>query len=104
MKKIFDEFLKNGLSEYDAQYLKTYDFVMLLKIKDNIYPYFANIDYTAFIEYPDELKNYENAAEVLEEEMKLTDADSGIIYENKESEFIEIAYINNQEKNKFYSC
>ena len=100
MKEKFDEFLKTGLSEYDAQYLNTYDFAMLLNIKDNIHPYFANVSYEYFIEYPDENKNYENAKEVLEEEMRLTNADSGIIYENKDGEFIELAYINSQEKNQ----
>ena len=45
MEKLFEDYLTNGLSEYDAKYLSTYKYVMLLSKNKNITAYFANLDY-----------------------------------------------------------
>lgn len=56
MKEKFDEYLKNGLSEYDKKYLNDFKYVMLLNINGEIDSFFANDYIEAFIEYPDENK------------------------------------------------
>ena len=49
MEKLFEDYLTNGLSEYDAKYLSTYKYVMLLSKNKNITAYFANLDYIYFV-------------------------------------------------------
>lgn len=97
MKNKFDEFLKNGLSEYDAKYLNDYKYVMMLYKNNEIRPYFANLDYSFFIEYPDDNKDYDTPNMVLSEEMNLTGCEAGIIYENMNDKgnFQPIAFIEN---------
>ena len=92
MKEKFKEYLKNGLSDYDKEYLYTYKYVMLLSKNDIISSYFANVDYIYFIEFPKDNVSYDSAQEVLEDEMKLGNSNAGIIYENINNEFQEIAY------------
>ena len=100
MKEKFDNFLKNGLSEYDAKYLNDFKYVMLLNQNGEIHPFFANYYVEAFVEYPEENKTYNTPSDVLEEEMKLTNSNSGIIYENtdRKGNFTPIAYIDNSNK------
>lgn len=98
MKEVFDNYLKNGLSKYDLEYLPTYQYVMLL-YNDNIKAYFANVDYTFFIEYPDSNKEYNTPLEVLEEEISINNSSSGIIYENINGVFKSIALIDKKTKN-----
>lgn len=95
MKNKFDMFLRNGLSEYDAKYLNSYKYVMLLLKNGTITPYFANMDYMFFIEYPDDNKESDTPEAVLLEEMNLTKCDGGIIYENMDDKgnFQSIAFI-----------
>lgn len=97
MKNNFDEFLKNGLSEYDAKYLNDYKYVMMLYKENEIRPYFANFDYAFFIEYPDDNKDYDTPGKVLLEEMNLAGCEAGIIYENMDGsgDFQPIAFIEN---------
>ena len=33
MQELFENYLKNGLSEYDSKYLSTYQYIMLLSKK-----------------------------------------------------------------------
>ena len=82
MKKKFDNYLKNELSEYDATYLNDYKYVMLLYKNNEIKSYFANLDYMFFIEYPEYNKDYSTPDIVLSDEMNLTSSEAGIIYEN----------------------
>ena len=49
MEKLFEDYLTNGLSEYDAKYLSTYKYVMLLSKNKNIT---ANIDIPSTVSYP----------------------------------------------------
>ena len=98
MQELFENYLKNGLSEYDSKYLSTYQYVMLLSKNNNISAYFANIDYIAFIEYPILEKEYNSPLEVLESELSLSGCDAGIMYENIGGEFKEIAFLNLKEK------
>ena len=100
MQNLFENYLKNGLSEYDSKYLTTYQYVMLLSKNNVIKAYFANVDYTYFIEYPTLEKECDTPLEVLESEIKLTKSDAGIIYENINGEFKEIAFLDLREKNK----
>ena len=99
MEKLFEDYLTNGLSEYDAKYLSTYKYVMLLSKNTNITAYFANLDYIYFVEYPTSNKEYNSPLEVLEEELTLTGGDAGIIYENIDGNFHKIAFIDSKEKN-----
>ena len=69
MKNLFENYLKNGLSEYDLKYLSTYQYVMLLSKGNNIKAYFANVDYNYFIEYPKSDKEYDNPLDVLKDEI-----------------------------------
>ena len=98
MKEKFDAVLKNGLSEYDKTYLPTFQYVMMLCNKGRITPYFANVDYTAFIEYPVSEKEYSGPEEVLESEMSLGGCEAGIIYENIDGVFTPIALIDKTEE------
>ncbi len=100
MKEKFDNYLKNGLSLYDAKYLNDFQYVMLLNQNGKINSYFANYYVESFIEFPDENKNYETPYDVLLEEIKLTNSSSGIIYENVDGkgDFIPIAYIDELKK------
>ena len=41
MKEKFDDYLINGLNDYDKEYLPTMDYVMLLLHKTGIKGYFA---------------------------------------------------------------
>jgi len=100
MKELFEDYLKNGLSEYDFKYLYTYQYAMLLSKDKVIRAYFANVTYIAFIEYPISGKEYESPLEVLESEMSLGGCEAGIIYENIDGKFQEIAFIDLNEKNK----
>ena len=100
MKNLFDNYLKNGLSEYDEKYLSTYQYVMLLSKNKSIKAYFANVDYIYFIEYPESNKEYNSPLEVLESEMSLTGSESGIIYENVNGQFNIIAFLDLKEKNR----
>ncbi len=100
MRELFDNYLKNGLSEYDSKYLSTYQYVMLLSKNNVIKAYFANVDYIYFIEYPTLEKECDTPLEVLESEIKLTKSDTGIIYENINGEFKEIAFLDLKEKNR----
>ena len=95
MQNLFDNYLKNGLSEYDSKYLSTYQYVMLLS-KNNI---IANVDYIYFIEYPTSKKEYNTPLEVLESEMLLTGCDAGIMYENVNGQFNTIAFLDLKENN-----
>ncbi len=97
MQNLFDNYLKNGLSEYDSKYLSTYQYVMLLSKNNIIKAYFANVDYTYFIEYPTSDKEYNAPLEVLESEMLLTGCDVGIIYENVNGQFKTIAFVDLKE-------
>ncbi len=85
MRDVFENYLKNGLSEYDSKYLITYQF--------------ANDDYIYFIEYPISGKEYHGPLEVLESEMSLCGSEAGIIYENIDGQFQTIAFVNSKEKN-----
>ena len=100
MQNLFENYLKNGLSEYDSKYLSTYQYVMLLSKNNVIKAYFANVDYIYFIEYPTLEKECDTPLEVLESEIKLTKSDTGIIYENINGEFKEIAFLDLKEKNR----
>lgn len=99
MKDLFDNYLHNGLSEYDSKYLPTFQYVMLLSNNNQITPYFANDDYIYFIEYPNVDKEYNSPLEVLESEMTLCGCEAGIIYENIDGYFKPIAFLdlNNSE-------
>lgn len=99
MKKKFDEYLKNGLSEYDAQYLNDFKYVMLLCKNNEIRAYFANLNYMFFIEYPEDNKDYDTPEMVLREEMNLCNSDAGIIYENIDDlcNFQPIAFIDDEQ-------
>lgn len=100
MQNLFENYLKNGLSEYDSKYLTTYQYVMLLSKNNVIKAYFANVDYTYFIEYPTSDKEYNTPLEVLKSEMSLTGSDAGIMYENVKGQFHIIAFIDLKEKNR----
>lgn len=99
MQKRFDDFLKNGLSEYDATYLNDYKYVMLLCKNNEIRAYFANEHYMYFIEYPEDNKDYDTPEIVLKDEMSLANCESGIIYENMDGKgnFQPIAFIDGQQ-------
>lgn len=99
MQKLFENYLKNGLSEYDSKYLSTYQYVMLLSKDNDIKAYFANVDYTYFIEYPTSDKEYNTPLEVLESEISLTGCDAGIMYENVDGYFNTIAFVDLSEYN-----
>ena len=99
MQNLFDNYLKNGLSEYDSKYLSTYKYVMLLSKNNIIKAYFANVDYIYFIEYPTSNKEYNTPLEVLESEILLTDCDAGIMYENVNGQFNTIAFLDLKENN-----
>ncbi len=96
MKKLFDNFLKNGLSEYDKKYVLDFKYIMLLSKNNIIKAYFANIDYSYFIEYPSN-KEYNDPKEVLKSEISLCNSDAGIIYENFNGTFKTIAFINKKD-------
>jgi len=98
MQNLFENYLKKGLSEYDSKYLSTYQFLMLLSKNNNIKAYFANVDYTYFIEYPTSDKEYNNPSEVLESEISLTGSDVGIMYENVNGQFRTIAFVDLKER------
>ena len=100
MQELFENYLKNGLSKYDLEYLPTYQYVMLLSKNNIIKAYFANVDYTYFVEYPTSDKEYNTPLEVLESEMSLTGSDAGIMYENVDGHFHIIAFVDLKEKNK----
>lgn len=100
MQNLFENYLKNGLSEYDSKYLSTYQYVMLLSKNNVIKAYFANVDYTYFVEYPTSDKEYNTPLEVLESEMSLTGSDAGIMYENVNGQFHTIAFVDLKEKNR----
>lgn len=93
MQKLFENYLKNGLSEYDSKYLSTYQYVMLLSKGKEIKAYFANVDYTYFIEYPTYEKEYNSPLEVLESEISITKSEAGIMYENVDGHFHIIAFV-----------
>ena len=98
MKEKFDNFLKNGLPSYDAQYLNEQKYVILIMSKDgSISHAFGNVDYTYLVEYPDESKDYDTPLDVLREELQLCNSTNGIIYENIDSKgnFQPIAFIEN---------
>lgn len=99
MQELFENYLKNGLSEYDSKYLSTYQYVMLLSKDKEIKAYFANVDYTFFIEYPAYEKEYNNPLEVLESEIAITKSEAGIMYENVDGHFHIIAFVDLKEKN-----
>ncbi len=103
MKNKFDNYLRSGLSEYDATYLNDYKYVMLLYKNNEIKSYFANLDYMFFIEYPEDNKDYSTPDMVLSEEMNLTGCEAGIIYENIDDNgnFQPIAFID-KTQNKDY--
>ena len=99
MKEKFDEFLKNGIPEYDAKYLNDQKYVIMIMSKDGEISYaLGNEDYTFLVEYPDINKSYSSPLEVLEEELKLCNSDNGIIYENIDAKgnFQPIALIENK--------
>ncbi len=100
MQNLFENYLKNGLSEYDLKYLSTYQYVMLLSKNNVISAYFANVDYTYFIEYPTSDKEYNTPLDVLESEISLTGCDAGIIYENINGHFRTIAFVDLKEKTR----
>ena len=93
MHDLFENYLKNGLSEYDSKYLSSYQYVMLLSKSKKIKAYFANVDYTYFIEYPAYENEYKSPLEVLESEISLTKSDAGIMYENIDGTFHTIAFV-----------
>ncbi len=97
MKKLFDNFLKNGLSEYDKKYVLEFKYIMLLSKNNIINAYFTNDHYIYFLEYPIFDKEYDTPLEVLESEISLTDCDTGIIYENFNGTFKTIAFINKKD-------
>lgn len=99
MQELFENYLKNGLSEYDSKYLSTYQYVMLLSKGKEIKAYFANVDYTYFIEYPTCEKEYNSPLEVLESEILITKSEAGIMYENVDGHFHIIAFVDLKEKN-----
>ena len=100
MQNLFENYLKNGLSEYDSKYLSTYQYVMLLSKNNVISAYFANVDYIYFIEYPTLCKECNTPEEVLKSEMSLTGCDAGIMYENVNGQFHTIAFVDLKEKNR----
>lgn len=71
---------------------------MLLSEDTDIRTYFANLDYIYFIEYPALEKDCDTPLEVLESEIKLAKSTAGIIYENINGEFKEIAFLDLREK------
>ena len=71
---------------------------MLLSNDNNIKAYFANLDYIYFIEYPALEKDCDTHLVVLESEIKLAKSTAGIIYENINGEFKEIAFLDLREK------
>lgn len=93
MLELFANYLKNCLSEYDSKYLSAYQYVMLLSKDNEIKAYFANVDYTYFIEYPVYEKEYNNPLEVLKSEISLTKSDAGIMYESINGQFHTIAFV-----------
>lgn len=99
MKILFENYLMNGLSDYDSKYLSTYKYVMLLSKNESIKAYFANVDYTFFVEYPVSGRTYESPLDVLESEISLTKSDAGIIYENVNQHFQIIAFVDLNEMN-----
>jgi len=99
MQNLFENYLKNGLSEYDSKYLSTYQYVMLLSKNNVISAYFANVDYIYFIEYPTLCKECNTPEEVLKSEMSLTGCDAGIMYENVNGQFHILAFVDSKEKN-----
>lgn len=98
MQNLFENYLKNGLSEYDSKYLSTYQYVMLLSKDNDIKAYFANVDYNYFIEYPISDKEYSSPLEVLKNELLLTGCDAGIMYENVDGHFHTIAFVDLKER------
>ena len=100
MRELFEEHLKHGLSEYDAKYLPTFKYAMLLSTDIGIKAFFANVDYIYFIEYPTSDKEYNTPLEVLESEMSLTGCDAGIMYENVNGQFHTIAFVDLKENNR----
>lgn len=98
MQNLFENYLKNGLSEYDSKYLSTYQYVMLLSKNNVIKAYFVNVDYIYFVEYPASDKGYNTPLEVLESEMLLIGCDAGIMYENVNRQFHTIAFVDLKEK------
>ena len=72
---------------------------MLLSKNNIIKHYFANVDYTYFIEYPVSDKEYNSPLEVLESEISLTGSDAGIMYENIKGQFHTIAFIDLNKNN-----
>lgn len=73
---------------------------MLLSEDIDIRTYFANLDYIHFIEYPALEKDCDTPLEVLESKIKLAKSTAGIIYENINGEFKEIAFLDLREKTK----
>lgn len=73
---------------------------MLLSEDTDIRTYFANLDYIYFIEYPALEKDCDTPLEVLASEIKLAKSTAGIIYENINGEFKEIAFLDLREKTK----
>lgn len=71
---------------------------MLLSEDTDIRTYFANLDYIYFIEYPALEKDCDTPLEILASEIKLAKSTAGIIYENINGEFKEIAFLDLREK------
>lgn len=99
MRNLFKNYLKTGLSEYNLKYLPTYQYIMLLFKDNNITAYFANVDYSYFIEYSESDKEYNSPIEVLKSEISLTASQAGVIYENINGQFKTIAFIDLNEEN-----
>ena len=102
MKELFNNYLKNGLSEYDSKNLSTYRYVMLLSKNNVIEAYFANVDYIYFLEYPALCEDCNTPEEVLKSEMSLTSCDAGIMYENINGQFHIIAFVDLKDKNQIF--
>jgi len=96
MKEKFDYFLKNNIPPYDAPYVNEQKYVILLMQKGgNISYAFGNIDYNFLITFPKKVIEHLTPYEVLEEELKISDSNQGIIYENLDGKgnFQPIAFI-----------
>lgn len=98
MKEKFEDFLKNGLSEYEKEYLYMFDYVEVLCNSGKMNALFAKKDYMYFVEYPFRGKEYNGPLDVLKEEIELCNSDAGTIYFHRDGIFTEIAYYDNRTK------
>lgn len=103
MKEKFDYFLKNDIPAYDAPYTAEQKYVILIMQEDNKISYgFGNDDYNFLITFPKKNMKHLTPYEVLEEELKISNSNQGIIYENIDGKgnFQSIAFIDKEHQKK----